>query len=314
MSGRKYSRVELANNVREAIRCRLAAEEVYERSRSLVAALNTTARSLAPLKPIADVATMTLEEIRKQLEEIRASFAEKKMMRLTLYTVQEKRREVEQLRLQLESVAQKSREASESAELLMELNAVLSALQSEGDELRSWLSDTYDKFLEDTQSLVQGTQSELELTGNLNCVADKILGHVEQYKSLLRESSERRTEDAERRYVAEALQRICKEELGFVTRLLSQKNFCDDLVLEVNTFAYGLLHFRLQLDGTVRSQSEMVEKSCCANFTLIENHLRSLGIISNFRYEGDQQPVTLRKGENALPDAEPAAVIEGAKK
>lgn len=306
MSGRKYSRVELARNVREAISCRAAAEGAYATALNFVAALEATSLILPALKPAAAAARVTLEQIREQLEEIKKSFAESDLMRLTLGQVLTQRGRVEALRAQLEKIARDSRRSSEAAKLLTELNVVLSALRTDRDELEPLLSDTYDRFYEETCLLADDSQRELEQTGNLGRLADQIVERAEQYRGMLETASARRTADAERRYVAGALQRVCVREMGFAARVLPQGTLLDDLILEVDTFSYGLIHFRLQLDGMIRSASEMVETSCFANYTVLEDGLRSLGVGSNFLYESDRRPVVHRKGEKALPGSEPA--------
>src|ERR1051325_10365823 len=98
MSGRKYSEVVLAGNVKQAIRVRIAAEEAFARAESLVAALNDAAKTTESLNAIAASAEETLSGISEELESFKELLAQGPMMRLTLPQLQERQRKVEQLR------------------------------------------------------------------------------------------------------------------------------------------------------------------------------------------------------------------------
>jgi len=308
MSGRKYSQVELANNVREAIACRMAAAEAYARAQTLVAALGEAAATTAALKSLAASAEATLNEIRQQLESLKDLFHESQMMAMPLSQVRAQRQKVEQLKTQLEDIAKKCREGNSAAAQRAELSALQKLLEKNRLDLEPWLRDVYDNFTQETTELITHADQEIQATGAMPSVAGKVPEQAAQYQHMIAKVDERRKSDAERQYIAQKLQQVCKE-MGFDAKLLPQKGLLDDLVLEVDTYAYGLVHFRLQLDGTIRSQSEMIEPACCLNFAMIEDQLRTMGVISSFRYEGDQQPVRLRKGEKSLPDSEPAAAI-----
>ncbi len=309
MSGRKYSLVELANNVREAIRCRLAAEEACARAESLVVALVEAARSTPSLRDAASSARDALVEIKSQLDILAETFDESQMMRLTLADARQERQRVERLKSNLDRIATRCRAGNEAAMLRAELVAVIDRLQKDRDEIEPWLRDVYDPFTQETGRLLEQSDRQIRATGSINALADQIHQQIAHYEAMMERWAERRVLDRERRYVADALKTVCRE-MAFDTKLLPQNGPLEDLVVEVNTFAYGIIEFRLQLDGTIRSQSEIIEASCCVNFSMIEDKLRGLGVLSGFRYEGDQQPVRLKKGEKSLPDSEPGVGIQ----
>jgi hypothetical protein len=302
MSGRKYSLVELANNVREAIRCRLEAEEACAHAESLVAALGEAARSAPALAQAASSAEKTLAEIKNHLDVLSKNFDESRMMQLTPDQVKQERQTVERLKSSLERIAGQCRAGNEAAALRAELTAVLDRLQKDRREIEPWLRDVYDPFTEETRLLLEQSDEEIRRQGSIGALAERIRQQIISYEAMREKACERRLLDRERRHVANALKSVCSE-MAFDANLLPQNGPLEDLVVEVNTFAYGMLEFRLQLDGTIRSRSEMIEASCCANFSMIEDKLRALGVLSGFRYEADQQPVRIRKGEKSMPDS-----------
>ncbi|MEW6209240.1 MAG: hypothetical protein AB1631_12790 [Acidobacteriota bacterium] len=306
MSGRKYSLVELANNVRGAIRCRLEAEEACAHAESLVAALTEAARSTPALMEAASSAGRTFAEIKNHLDDLSKTFDESRMMQLTLDQVQQERQRVERLKLNLDRISNECRAGNEAAALRVELVAVIDRLQKDRDEIEPWLRDVYDPFTEETRRLLEQSDEEIRARGSISALAGRIHQQIARYEAMREKAAERRLLDRERRHIAYALKSVCAE-MAFDANLLPQSGPLEDLVVEVNTFAYGMLEFRLQLDGTIRSRSEMIEASCCANFSMIEDKLRALGVLSGFRYEADQQPVRLRKGEKSLSDSEPGA-------
>lgn len=306
MSGRKYSEFELANNVREAVGCRVAAQEALSRAESLTAALAEVSRTTAALAPAAQIAEETLGQIRAELGAMGARFDQAQLMQLDLMEVRRQRAKVESLRAQLETIIRQCREGQSAAGVRAELARVADDLTRNHNDLEPWLRDVYATYAQETRGLLAQADQELNTTGALKTLAQQILAHSAEFQGMLDRASARRGQDAERRYVAEALRKICVSEMGFSARLLPQTGPLDDLVVEVDTVAYGIIHFRLQLDGTIRSQSELTVASCPANFKEIEKHLRAFGVISNFRYEGDQSPVVISDDAKPLPGGEAA--------
>ena len=297
MSGRKYSEVELANNVREALRCQVAAQEALSQAESFVRVLNEVADTTPALESAAEIAADTISQIREELKSINEEFSHSRLMRLELSEVRRRKAVVERLQTKLTTIIRQCRDGQSAAGLRMELARIADELESNQATLAVWLPDIYEAYVQETHELLRRSDKELSATGRLSTLEQQILEHTGAFQGMVDQSSERSSQDAERRYIAEALLKICKSELGFAAGLLPQNSPLDDLVVEVNTFAYGILHFRLQFDGTIRSQSEMATVSCPANFKAIEKQLHSLGVITNFRYEGDQSPVVF--GDNA---------------
>jgi hypothetical protein len=307
MSGRKYSEVELANNVREALRCRLAAQEALRQAESLTAALDAAAGTTESLQSAARIASETLGLIREEMHSLDQQFDQSRLMQSELSEVRRRRAKVEGLRAKLEAVIRQCREGQSAAGLRAELIRICDELTRHHDELELWSRDVYKTYARETSELLEQADQEVNATGALRTLRQRILAHSAGFQSLLDRATERRGQDAERRYVAEALREICVSQMGFAARTQPQNDPLDALVVEVDTFAFGLIHFRLELGGTIRSQSEMVAASCPANFKQIEKYLRSLGVISHFRYEGDQSPVVIVDEAKPRPGEEPAA-------
>ena len=293
MSGRKYTQAELANNLREAIHCCLAAERTCDRAQSLVASLEQATQIASALQPWAEQARQTLVQSHVELDALHACLKEDRLISISLEEVRAKRSRIDALLATLDETVRRCREGSLAAAMRSEIAQVALQLTQARDSIEPWSRDTYADFSMETSRLLDDADKELRRHGNLNAVADRIQMQVTAFQAMLRLVDERRRLGAERQYIAEALEKVCREELGFTVRRLPQNNPVDDLVLEVDTFAWGLIHFRLQLNGAIRSLSPMVAASCPANFGRIEQKLRQLGVITGFRYEGDQTPVTL---------------------
>lgn len=303
MSGRKYSQVELAAQVREAIRCRLAAEQALGAAEGLATSLAATAQTVAALQDAAHSVERTLGELRGELASMEQSFAEANLMRLDLAEVQARRQHVDELRRQLDEVARSCREGFGAAGLRVEAARLVEQSAREREALGPWLGGEYDDFAASAASALAETDREIRATGAAASAASRLGALGERFDQLVARVAERREQDADRRYIAEALLQICKADLGFAARILPQAAPIDDLVIEVDTFAYGLLEFRLLLDGTIHSQSALVETSCPVHFGTIEKRLRALGVLSSFRHEDDERPVVIEKDEKPVPDA-----------
>jgi hypothetical protein len=302
MSGRKYSKVDLQNNVREAIRCRLAAEDALARAESLYNVLSDAARATESLRPAARVARDSLEQIREELKSLSSNFQESRLMRLDLSEVRRRRKKVDDLREGLEAISRQCREGQSAAGLRAEIQRVADELDRRSEALEPWLRDVYEEYRAQTRDLLRRADEEMRATGSTGTLARQVPAHTARYQGMLDRVEDRRNKDAERRYIADALQRICISELGFSAKILPPEGPLDDLVVEVDTFAFGILRFRLELGGDIHSRSDADVSACPANFKQIEENLKSLGVISNFRYEGDQSPVVIRDEAKPLPN------------
>ena len=273
--------------------------------------LNEVADTTPALQIAAEIATDTLSQIRQELKSINEDFSHSRLMRLELTEVRRRKAMVEQLQSKLATIIRQCRDGQSAAGLRMELARIADELERNQASFAVWLPDVYEGYVQTTRELLHQSDKELGATGRLSTLERQILDHTGAFQGMIDQSSERSSQDAERRYIAKALLKICKSELGFAATLLPQNSPIDDLVVEVNTFAYGILHFRLQLDGAIRSQSEMATVSCPANFKAIEKQLHSLGVITNFRYEGDQSPVVFGDNAVSVPGEQTAARERG---
>ena len=302
MSGRKYSQVDLQNNVREAVRCRLAAEDALASAESFYKVLSDAARTTESFKPAARVAGDSLEQIRQELKSLGSKFQESNLMRLDLSEVRRQRKRVDDLKGSLESISRQCREGQSAAGLRAEIQRVADEVDRRSETLEPWLRDVYEEYKAQTSDLLRRADEEIRATGSTGALAQQVPAHAARYESMLNRVEERRNKDAERQYVAKALQKICTREFGFSAKILSQEGGpLDDLIVEVDTFAFGIMRFRLELDGDIHSQSDADVSACPTNFKQIEEHLKSLGVISNFLYEADQSPVVISNQAKPLP-------------
>ena len=313
MSGRKYSEIELTNSISEAIRCRLEAQEACARAESLVASLAQAAATATSLQPLVASAQETLNSARLQLQLTQETFAEERMAQLSLSEVQQERRKVQRLASELKQIDERCRAGNDAAATRARLVSMLDLLDKQRDEIEPWLRDVYSQFQEDSRSLLAQADNEMRRSGAINSLQDQIDQQITKFDEHMENVSKRRTQDAERHYVSVALEKTCRD-MAFDPKFLPQIGPLDDLVLEVNTFAYGLIHFRLQLDGEIRSDSMLSENACFADYTKIEDKLRALGVITEFRYEDGNQPIRRRRGAKDVPGSDPGIVMHEVKK
>jgi hypothetical protein len=309
MSGRKYSQVELAAQVREALRCRLAAEQALGVAEIMAGTLAEAAQTVEALQDAATSVRETLASLHHEIASMQKSFSEAYLMRLDPSEVRARRERVNNLRGRLDAVVRNCREGCGASGVRVEAARLVEQVAQERTALLPWLGEEYDAFATGAVSALAETDREIRTTGSAAIAASRILALGEDLDRMTARVTTRREQDADRRYIAEALLRVCREDLGFAAKILPQKAPIDDLVIEVDTFAYGLLQFHLLLDSTIRSQSELTEASCPIHFGAIENRLRSLGVLSNFRYEGDQRPVVIERDAKPTPDEVRAAEV-----
>jgi hypothetical protein len=303
MSGRKYTEVELKNTVRNAIHCRMEMQDALARAESLATALTATARQTDALRGTAQHAREALDEVRQASDDLGLSFCEDRLMRLTMDEVVAKRRNIEGLRKKLQAIAAQCHAGQEAANVRAELLRIIGELESRRDILEPWLRDVWSDYESRARQTAVELDRRIASDGTAGPVTTSVAGLDAEFDRMLNDVRDRRALDGERRYVAEALRKVCVDELGFTSRQLVQRGPLDDLVIEIDTIAYGIIHFRLQLDGTIRSESNLIEASCPSNFAKIEEGLRSFGVISSFRYEADQRPVRIERGAQDLPES-----------
>lgn len=302
MSGRKYSQVELAAQVREALRCRLAAEQALGAAEIMAGTLAEAAQTVEALQDAAMSVQETLTSLHREIASMQEAFSEANLMRLDPSEVRARRERVDNLRGRLDAVVRNCREGCGAAGVRVEAARLVEQIAQERAAFLPWLGEEYDAFATGAASALAETDREIRVTGSAVSGASHILSMGEDFDQMVARVATRREQDAERRYIADALLKVCREDLGFAAKILPQKAPIDDLVIEVDTFAYGLLQFRLLLEGTIRSQSELMEASCPIHFGAIEKNLRALGVLSNFRYEGDQRSVVIEKDAKPTPD------------
>lgn len=303
MSGRKYSQVELAAQVHEVIRCKMEVTETLANAESLAAALTDAAGSTEALKNAAESVSGTLQAIRAEMDSMSKAYDKSKLMRLDINEVRSRRARIERLGRDVESMAEACKSGCGAAGLRTGITHLREQAARQRDDLRPWIEAEFDEFVGTVERVLADTDAEIRATGAASSVAPRILSLGPAFSGLVGRSAERRSLDADRRYVADALRKVCADDLGFAARFLPQAKPADELVVEVDTFAYGLIHFRLELDGTIRSRSEVMG-ACPANFGKIEAQLRSLGVLSCFRYEADQRPVVIERDEKPIPDGD----------
>jgi hypothetical protein len=300
MSGRKYSQIVLKNTIKEAIECGIELRNAYDRAQSLVHALSKASQSTKELETLRDSGISLLRAAGEELDSLDSRCNESSMRRLKIDQVSEMKRSMQSLKGEIDDLSDRCRRAGEAAAKRIILEALQGHLVEKRDGLEPWLPGAYQVLCSDIAFLLGEIDGLIRKNGAIDSLDGEIEAINARYRVSIGAAMERQKKSREREYIAGALADVCKV-MGFKVATLPQKSVVDDLVLEVDTYAYGVMHFRLELEGSIRSQSEMIRASCDKNFQEIEDGLRGLGVVSRFCYEGDQSPVCLRKGENRIP-------------
>jgi hypothetical protein len=300
MSGRKYSQYALEQSIQEALRCGIDARDLAVEADARVQALAALAEQVPAVRAVVASVGRVVDEIRRRLAAIEGELNVREATRLAVGRVDDFRREITDLRRRLDEVSAQSGAGQDTAARRIELAALLHQISSQEGELRDWATDDYDRLHQELKNLV--SQADVALQSGLASAGvpevEPVAGHLARLRE---EVSSKRLKDRERRYVLEALVKVC-ESLGFKVTIVPSQRPTDDLVVEVNTFAHGVIQFRLQLDGYLRSESSIVPLACDVRFGALEEKLRGLGVITAFQYEADQRPVRLQRGSKSLPE------------
>jgi len=297
MSGRKYTKVEIQDKIRDVLNCQLQVKEAYTKAKSFVNTLSEMSLTTVSLKDLVTSAKSVLNHIQCQIESMNTLVEESEMIKLTMSDIQKNTKMIEQLKFQLEDIIDKCREGKNASSKRNELLMLFHQLINERDLLCPWLQENiYERFVDEIKDMLKNADNEITKTGSIEGIAEKIPNQLARYKKMKEKAIHSKQLDLERRYIASSIEIICNE-MGFASKWLSQENLFDDLIMEVKTHAYGIITFRLQLDGTIRSNSEIDKGSCCSNYIQIEDKLKSFGLDSEFKYEEDDQPIRQEKNE-----------------
>jgi hypothetical protein len=188
-----------------------------------------------------------------------------------------------------------------SATQRLELASLLHRIVAEQGELRAWAAQSYDDLRKRVESRISHIERALrqEHLPPGDDAVSKLAGELDNLKN---DVMSKRVANEERRYVLEALTRVCRNQ-GYEVTTYSSESPTDDLRVDVNTWSHGIIRFRLQLDGIIKSDSAMIPDSCDVRFGDIETKLQSIGVKTAFRHADDDRPVRIQRGSKSLPDS-----------
>jgi hypothetical protein len=300
MSGRKYSQYALEESIHEALRCGIDARDLAVHADGRIQALDELTEQVPAARAVTASVRPVVGEIRQRLAAIEGELNVREATRMSLGRVQDLRREITDLGRRLEEVTARTGAGQDIATRRIELAVLLHQIISQEGDLRDWATDDYDRLRQHVEALVIQADAALE-SGVSSAGVTEVRQLAGQLASLRELVSSKRLQDQERRYVLEALVKVCQS-LGFKLSVVPSQLPTDDLVAEVDTYSHGVIQFRLQLDGYLRSESSIVPLACDVRFSALEEKLRGLGVITAFQYEADQRPVRLQRGSKSLPE------------
>ena len=318
MSGRKVTPITLDVAVRTAVRLQGTAEDARTRARSIVTAL--TARIGRSGAPSAGVAAL-----RRRIGEIEERWPEE-TRRLTVSRAQRRAEKFRELGDEFSTVASDARAMLGAADVRAATAAVSAEVEARDSELRPWLGDRWDDFAGRVRGLLaQADQAIRSGRGATDrATVERLAAELDE---LLQQVAADRQEAAEREHVAAAIEEVGGE-MGYAVTRRPLEAPQDDLVLDIDTYAYGRIQVRLEFGTftagavpgghepggiTWRSESAGLSRSeCGTTFPDIAERLRRLGVGTRFTYEQDGQPVQQARAAATPPLSTPVAATQGA--
>lgn len=300
MSGRKVATITLDEALQQELRSRTAADDALTRARSLLAALVAQADQ-------APAFSERVPEIQRGFDDIQRSWPTDGEALRSVSSAQSRRNTFENLTSRLRTIANDCRRELRLAEVRFTLSALLAEVEARAPELRPWLGDGWNDFAGRVRARLRKLDARIARGRGPATDGTAVDDLAAELDRLLERAAADRQRAAERRHVADAIEQVCAE-MGFAATLKPPSAPTDDLVVTVETHAYGLIEIRLALDLTWRSESSgLTTRDCGRTFPLIEGKLRGLGVRSPFRYEADDRPVDSARDARSLPGTAPAA-------
>jgi hypothetical protein len=301
MSGRKYAEYQVERSIREALQCGMDAADLAAEADSQLQALAELADGVPAVKAFMNSVESVVGEVRQRLDVIERELTAKRWFGLSLERVGALRAELANLRNRLRGEVERCRASQHAAASRLQLAALVRKMALQALELRAWTADAFDEFQRSVEKLVAQADASVA-AGSPAANPFDVESLVRRWGNLRDGVDQMRLQNCQRQYVYEALTKVCQS-LGYEVHSQPSERPTDDLVAEVNTFSHGMIRFRLQLDGVIRSESTMIPHSCDRGFGAIEDKLRKIGVMTAFHYE-DDRPVRVQLGSKSLPDAD----------
>jgi len=187
------------------------------------------------------------------------------------------------------------------------LIAKLEGLRAEASGIKPFLNKWRPGGYENITNTLNRLPTMIE-NGEFVEVEGKLNQSVETLTQLKKEVTTLEEQDTTRRYVLEALRKVCKEMGWDETKepILEEKdNPGSPLLYEVDTYYAGKVVFHLTLEGIkVDSQIPYEKGGCYKEFDNFSERLKRFGVTTKFeRIEApDEEPKLIQRGELDLPD------------
>ncbi len=201
----------------------------------------------------------------------------------------------------LEKIAHIENLREEVRKLYERLNEAL-----KGELLRKWFPSEVEEISK------QLREARFYLDSGETALKDlyaQLLEMEEKLEEMKIKAEELQEMDRARREVLEALRETVKEmgwsEIG-EPKLENEADPRSDILYTVNTYSAGEMTFRISLDTIkVNSPFELENGFCFEQFKELSEHLRKLGVITEFKREeiDDEDPQLLERGALDLPDS-----------
>jgi len=165
---------------------------------------------------------------------------------------------------------------------------------------KKWKSEEYEKIKEKENAIISLINKE-----NFRESEGKIDDLKEEINRMKMETSELEEKDNQRRYVLEALRKVCKD-MGWEEKEIENlENPKEAIIFKVDTYSSGTMTFYISLEK-IKVYSPLVKDdgTCIKEFNKVSEKLKGLGVETKFKMEGDgEEPKLIQKSVIDIPDS-----------
>ncbi len=318
MSGRKYSQVQLDAARAVALENGDRAMEAVGRCEERIAEFEAAVRAESNVPELFRELLVELHqaagEAKEQCDSARRTL-QKRFIGMEVVRGQQSR--IADCTARLDALDRQARTCLSGLGIETRCEAFRARVENERDRFRLWAPDRYDAVLRDVRSLQGDLRNALGRGAGVEGFGQRLDRTVGQWETLVGDVEQREHQNRRREMVIDAVKGCCQT-LGYSVSRRQQPDPNQTVELVVDTQLYGEILFTLELDGLLRSRSDVwldeqqsvfdgsgsdQEQAPCKHWAneLTEKMKENYGMELAFRYEDSQKPVDQSRTAKGLP-------------
>lgn len=316
MSGRKYTQVELdaarAMALENGDRAMEAVGRCEQRIAEFEAAVEAESDVPNLFRDLLVKLHQAAREARQQCDLARETL---KNTSLDMDAVERQQKDIADCTTRLDTLDRQVRTCLSGLGIETRCEAFRARVENERDRFRLWDSDRYDRVAQDARSVQNDLRNALGRGEGVEGFGERLDETVQQWEMLVEDVEQREHQNRRREMVIEAIEGCC-EKLGYTASRCQQPDPNKAIELAVDTKYYGKILFTLELDGPLRSQSDVwleeqeavfegseKEQAPCKHWVneLTERMKANYGMELEFRYQDSEKPEDQSRTAKGLP-------------